>query len=85
MGKEVKVRFLVDSGATYSLLHDSVWKSLKLEPKGSVTFTFAHGTMRNCEVFECFVVFPGGEGHSPVILGEAGDQALPGASGCGDT
>ena len=30
-GEEAEVSFLVDSGATYSLLPDSVWRSIGLE------------------------------------------------------
>jgi predicted aspartyl protease len=35
-GKEVRVNFLVDSGATYTVLAESVWRELGLEPMGKV-------------------------------------------------
>ncbi|MBI4558786.1 MAG: aspartyl protease family protein [Candidatus Hydrogenedentes bacterium] len=78
-GKQETVRFLVDSGATYSLLPKSVWTSLGLEPKRRLSFALADGTTVERSVSEAFVVFPQGEGHTPVILGEEGDEALLGA------
>jgi len=32
-GKEESVRFLIDSGATYSLLPKAVWETIELVPK----------------------------------------------------
>jgi len=78
-GKEEAVRFLVDSGATYSLLPASVWESIELTPDRKQTFTLADGTMVERQVSECYLVLPQGETHTPVILGEPGDdQALLG-------
>ncbi len=78
-GKQATVRFLVDSGATYTLVPHDVWKALDLAPERSVTFTLADGTPIPRSVSECHLVVPEGEGHTPVILGEPGDQALLGA------
>jgi clan AA aspartic protease len=77
-GKEEPVRFLVDSGATYSLLPNSVWEALGLEPTREMTFALADGTMVQRRISECYLVLPHGETHTPVILGEAGDEALLG-------
>lgn len=77
-GKEEMVRFLVDSGATYSLLPFSVWKSIELVPKRKMVFTLADGTTVERQVSECYISLPQGEGHTPVILGEEGDEALLG-------
>jgi len=76
--KEANVRFLVDSGATYTLLPHDVWHALGLSPKRSVTFTLADGTTIERKVSECYIKLPQGEGHTPVILGEVGDEALLG-------
>lgn len=76
--KRESVRFLIDSGATYSLLPQSVWQSIGLTPKREMTFTLADGTTLERQVSECYIILPQGEGHSPVILGEAGDEALLG-------
>jgi predicted aspartyl protease len=77
-GVEVLVRFLVDSGATYTLLPEEVWQAIGLSSRRSVTFTLADGTVIQRQVSECYVLLPQGEGHSPVILGQPGDEALLG-------
>jgi predicted aspartyl protease len=76
---EVGVRFLVDSGATYSLLPRSAWTQIGLVPQREVDFALADGTVVTRAVSECQIVLPQGSGHSPVVLGEPGDdQALLG-------
>lgn len=77
-GKQETVSFLIDSGATYSLLPKPVWKTIGLEPKRKLIFALTDGTAIERSVSEAFVVFPQGEAHTPVILGEKGDQALLG-------
>ena len=77
-GKEKEVRFLVDSGATYSLLPLEVWQQIGLSPKREYTFTLADGSTTTRKVSECYIMLPQGEGHAPAILGEAGDEALLG-------
>ncbi len=77
-GRRARVRFLVDSGATYTLLPEAVWKEIGLEPKRSHTFVLADGTTIERKVSECYIKLPQGEGHTPVILGEPGDEALLG-------
>jgi clan AA aspartic protease len=78
-GKSETVRFLVDSGATYSLLPMDVWQSIGLAPKRKVSFVLADGTTVERSVSEAYLILPQGESHTPVILGEEGDQALLGA------
>ncbi len=78
-----QVRFLVDSGAKYSLLPDDVWKALGLEPKREMDFILADGTPLKRQVSECHIALidtelAEHEGHTPVILGEAGDVPLLG-------
>jgi clan AA aspartic protease len=72
-GKEQRVRFLIDSGATYSLLPEPVWKAIDLTPKREMQFELADGTSVRRSVSECHIALPQGEGHTPVVLGEAGD------------
>ncbi len=76
-GKET-VRFLIDSGATYSLLPLEVWKKIGLTVKRTLEFTLADGTIIKRGVSECYLVLPQGDGHTPVILGEGTDEALLG-------
>ena len=78
-GKERTVSFLVDSGATYSLLPKADWEAIELESKRLLTFSLADGTKVERSVSEAYIVFPQGEAHTPVILGEEGDEALLGA------
>ena len=78
-GKQASVRFLVDSGATYSLLPKAVWETIGLTPKRKLSFTLADGSVVERSVSEAYAVFPQGEAHTPVILGEEGDEALLGA------
>ncbi len=77
-GKQATVRFLVDSGATYTLLPRDVWQTVGLKPKRSAVFTLADGTSIERSVSECYIILPQGEAHTPVILGEPGDEALLG-------
>lgn len=78
-GKKATVRFMVDSGAIYSLLPEKDWKAIGLKPKRSLTLTLADGTEIKRAVSECHITLPQGDGHTPVILGEPGDEALLGA------
>ncbi len=70
--------FLVDSGATYTLLPLDVWQAIGLAPKRTVTFSLADGTKVERQVSECHIALDVGDGHSPVVLGEPGDEALLG-------
>ena len=76
--KKASVRFLVDSGATYTLLSKDDWKTIGLEPSRSLSFSLADGTIIERNISECFISLPQGEGHTPVILGEEGDEPLLG-------
>ena len=77
-GKRVALSFLVDSGASYTLLTESAWKALDLRPKRSLRFSLADGTAIDRDVSECYLELPQGDGHSPVVLGQPGDQPLLG-------
>ena len=76
--KRETVRFLVDSGVTYTLLPEKAWKTIGLAPKRTVVFTLADGTTVERKVSECHISLPEGEGYTPVILGQPGDEALLG-------
>ncbi len=70
---------MIDSGAMYSLLPEPVWKAIGLEPRRTEEFFLADGSKIRRSVSACVVSLPQGEHHSPVILGEPGDdQALLG-------
>jgi predicted aspartyl protease len=77
-GKEVRVNFLVDSGATYTVLTERVWRELGLEPIGDMEFILADGTIIR-RISEALLELPGyGERHTPVVLGESEDENLLG-------
>lgn len=77
-GESVSLRFLIDTGAQYSLLPHDVWRPLGLAPKRTLAFNLADGTRIDRAVSECQIRVEGFEGHTPVILGEPGDVALLG-------
>jgi len=77
-GQQATVKFLVDSGAKYTLVPAEQSRRLELQPKRIVAFTLADGTTIERGVSECHISLPQGEGHTPVILGEPGDEALLG-------
>ncbi len=77
-GKSATVKFLVDSGATYTLLPHKTWRGIGIKPARQQEFTLADGTTIQRKVSECLISLPQGTGHTPVILGEAGDEPLLG-------
>jgi clan AA aspartic protease len=77
-GQQEQVNFLVDSGAKYTLLPEANWTALGLSPRRRLTFTLADGTQIERDVSECYIELPQGEGHTPVILGVPGDEAILG-------
>ena len=73
-GAEESVRFLIDSGATYSLLPEAVWRTIGLAPKREMEFVLADGTTLRRPVSECHITLEEVEGHTPVVLGLPGDD-----------
>ena len=59
-GKEENLSFLVDSGATYSLLPAPVWESIGLVPTRQQSFTLAEGTTIQRNISECFLTLSQG-------------------------
>jgi len=72
-------RFLVDSGAIYSVLPEETWRALRLKPEREGEFTLADGTPITRRVSECRFETRGAAATSPVVLGEEHDGALLGA------
>lgn len=72
------VQFLVDSGAVYSVLPESVWKALSLKPTRKVDFTLADGTTISRFVAEASFELHDKRGTSPVVLGSKEDAPLMG-------
>jgi clan AA aspartic protease len=78
-GKKSAAEFLLDSGAKYTLLPEPISKAVELSPKRRMIFTLADGTHIERDVSEVHIALPQGERHTPVILGQPGDEALLGA------
>jgi predicted aspartyl protease len=74
-----RVRFLVDSGAVYSVLREEDWRALGLKPERELEFVLADGTTLTRGVSECVFEIQGQRATSPVVLGETEDEALLGA------
>src|SRR3954468_1648662 len=72
------LNFLVDSGATYTLLPCDVWQAIGLASKRSLSFVLADGSRIERQISECHIALSMGDGYSPVVLGEPGDDALLG-------
>jgi len=78
-GKSRDVEFLVDSGATYTLLPEKVCREFKLKPSREMNFSLADGTAIKRKISEIHFEYKGLHGTTPVIIGEKGDQPLLGA------
>jgi predicted aspartyl protease len=74
----VNVRFIVDSGAVYSVLPESVWKRLRLERTRKAQFSLADGTLIERGVSRCTFEIAGVSDTSPVVLGGPRDAPLLG-------
>ena len=74
-----RLKFLIDSGAMYSLLPDTVWRRLGITATREERFSLADGTSITRPVSECHFALAERAGHSPVILGDPDDpEALLG-------
>lgn len=76
--KQETVSFLVDSGATYTVLPKKVWQAIGLKPSRKMLFSLADGSRVERAISEAYLVLPQGQAHSPVILGQKEDEALLG-------
>jgi predicted aspartyl protease len=77
--QEAVVRLLVDSGATYTALKEDVWRKLGLAPKRQIELVLADGTTITRPLSEASMAIADfGEYHTPVLLGESGDENLLG-------
>ena len=77
--RPVSDRFLVDTGAVYTVLPEEVWRALALKGDRVAEFTLADGTIIRRPVSECRVPVEGRVATSPVVLGGPDDAPLLGA------
>jgi predicted aspartyl protease len=77
--RPLTVRFLVDTGAVYTVLPEHAWRALGLTGDRIAEFTLADGTTIQREVSECRVQVGKHRATSPVVLGGPHDAPLMGA------
>jgi len=77
-GHGVNVRFIVDSGALFSVLPEPIWKRLHLQRRRSAQFELADGTVIERGVSRCTFEIAGISDTSPVVLGGPRDAPLLG-------
>ena len=78
-GWSINTRFLVDTGAVYTVLSENLWQSLKLKPQRTAEFTLADGPTITRAMSECRFTIEGQSATSPVVLGTSKDGPLLGA------
>jgi predicted aspartyl protease len=72
--------FLVDSGALYSVIPAGTWERLGIQPKELVPVLLADGTVLERRVGSATLSYASTERPCTVLLGEAGDEPLLGAT-----
>jgi len=76
--KQEKLQFLIDSGATYSVVPGEVLKRLGVRPHSKEEFILADGTKIERDRGDALFFFDGKQGASPVIFGKKRDGVLLG-------
>ena len=76
--RRITDRFLVDSGADFTVLPDELVKKLNLKPTGERKFELADGNIVKRKVGSALIGFKGEEIPSLVILGEKDDAKILG-------
>src|SRR5438093_4773272 len=77
--RRCEVEFLVDSGATYSLVPAEILSSLGIEPHSVREFVLGNGEFVKRKMGTATFEYMGVRGDSLVMFGEAGDSSLMGA------
>jgi len=77
-GPQHTVKFLLDSGAMFSVLPWRTWHALGLEPKRRLEFSLADGSIIRRRLSDCRFKFDDIDVPSPVVLGQRNDAALLG-------
>ncbi len=77
--KEYEGRFLVDSGATYTVVPTDILNRLGIKPQREEEFSLADGSIIKRKVGSALYEFEGKESAAPILFGEKGDSLLLGA------
>lgn len=78
--KKIEIKFLIDSGAVYSLVPSSYLKKLGIKSYKTVEFSLADGSTIKRKVGDAYFEYKGEGGAASVIFGEKGDEPLLGAT-----
>jgi clan AA aspartic protease len=78
--RSIKKKFLVDSGAVYSMVPRHDLKKIGIIPHSKRTFILANGDEIEREVGTAIFEYKGQRGDSLVIFGEEGDSPLLGST-----
>lgn len=76
--KIFRSKFLVDSGATYTVVPTFELKKIGIRPKGEEKFALADGRMVSRKIGHALFEYQGVERAAPVLFGEKGDSLLLG-------
>lgn len=71
--------FLVDSGATYTVVPATELKKLGIKPQREETFSLADGRLIKRKVGSAMYEYEGVEAAAPILFGEKDDDMLLGA------
>lgn len=76
--KEFSGEFLVDSGATHTVVPSEVLKKIGIKPHGEEMFVLADGKIITRKVGSAFYKYGNAQAAAPVMFGEKGDSQLLG-------
>ncbi len=77
--RSVRLRFLVDSGAFYSVVPASVLRKLEIKPHSRRSFSLADGSQITRRMGDVLFRLDNRQGASPVIFGEKDNRILLGS------
>lgn len=77
--QEYEGRFLVDSGATYTVVPGNILDGLGIKPQREEEFSLADGSTIKRKVGNALYEYEGKESAAPILFGEKGDSFLLGA------
>lgn len=70
--------FLVDSGAAFTVVPESILKKIGIKPQHKETFSLADGRLIERKVGSALYEFEGKEAAAPILFGEKDDSLLLG-------
>lgn len=76
--KVFKGEFLVDSGATYTVVSEKILLKLGIKPEGEEKFFLADGKVIKRKIGNALYEYQGVQRAAPVIFGKRGDSQLLG-------